>query len=195
MNPQQLQDRLRAIGASYNSPLTLAKDYANGIAYGAGGQQLANMVFDGADPNPLVSGMLAGPAYRAARQVGRLSAMKTSKAVMFENLDPTDYEAVAANGQEVLSMYGANAPIASTLGLASQIASVGGAGTSAYNSIFGGDDIDNNIPSAAIGGMALAALAPLTFRRMQELSRAKASQKASQQPTANFNTIALGQSL
>jgi hypothetical protein len=117
-------------------------DYGVGGALGIGGQAALNAVTSGADPNPVLSGVLMAPALTYGLRKGRAkyyderpipNAFNQS---LLGNMDSNPYQKAA--------LYGSAASM------------VGGLGGSIYNSLAGGADIDNNIPAAA-----LAAIVPI----------------------------------
>lgn len=119
-------------------------DYGAGALLGIAGQQGANWLMGGADPNPLVSGALMAPALTQALRYGRgRFAPQGSDMAMMNNamVDRT----MASTGLPNYALLGS-------------AASLGGGGlASAYNIAFGGNEIDNNIPASV-----LAAAVPLT---------------------------------
>lgn len=119
-------------------------DYGTGALLGIAGQQGANWLTGGSDPNPLVSGALMAPALTQALRYGRgRFAPKSSDMARMNNamVDRT----MASTGIPSYALLGS----AASLG--------GGALTSAQNIAFGGNDVDNNIPASI-----LAAAVPLT---------------------------------
>lgn len=166
MNPLQLPARyLKGYGA--NRGIQEAVDYGLGAAIGAGGQQLMNWATQGADPNPLLSGALFAPIgaglVRSGRGMSALSrayageptfAGDTRNAVLLENQLTNPYTQAALAG--------------SLAGM------IGGAGTSIYNTVAGGDDIDNNLVA---GGLALlGGLAPITYSMVRGRGNTMASE-------------------
>tara|TARA_R110002126_G_scaffold5021_7_gene26373 strand:- start:7680 stop:8234 length:555 start_codon:yes stop_codon:yes gene_type:complete len=129
--------RKYAMGLGGNMPIQQAVDYGSAALVGAGAQQLNNMVLGGSDPNPLLSGALFSPLGTAVLRAGRGS----TPSGFARNMD--------LNLSTFQNPYGAAAYNASLAG------AVTGAGTSLYNTIVGGADVDNNmvtIPAALLAG-------------------------------------------
>lgn len=119
-------------------------DYGTGALLGVAGQQGANWLMGGADPNPLVSGALMAPALTQALRYGR------------GRFAPQGSDMAKMNNAMVdRTMASTGLPSYALLGSAASLG--GGALTSAQNIAFGGNDIDNNIPASI-----LAAAVPLT---------------------------------
>lgn len=119
-------------------------DYGTGALLGVAGQQAANWLMGGADPNPLISGALMAPALTQALRYGR------------GRFAPQGSDMAKMNNAMVdRTMASGGIPGYALLGSAASLG--GGALTSAQNIAFGGNDIDNNIPAAI-----LATAVPLT---------------------------------
>ena len=133
-------DRLKdyALGVGTPGLYQNIADYGSAAALGVAGQQGANWLMGGADPNPLISGALMAPLgvplVRHGRGMIDPSVIAVNKA---RNTQYSDLEKY---------LYG---------GSAASLA--GGTLASAQNIAFGGNDIDNNIPASV-----LAVAAPLT---------------------------------
>ena len=125
-------------------------DYGSAAALGVAGQQGMNMVSGGADPNPFISGALMAPlgAYGLRQGRAKLFSGNPSGGNANRNLA----EGMLDNPYSQAALYGSGASLA------------GGIGTSAYNTIAGGDDIDNN--NAALILAALGSVAPITMGMM-----------------------------
>lgn len=136
-----------AMGLGENLPIQNAVDYGAAGLIGAGAQQLNNMVLGGSDPNPLLSGALFAPLGTAALRAGR--AMTPSG--FDRNMD--------LNLSTFQNPYGAAAYNASLAG------AVTGAGTSLYNTVAGGADVDNNM--VTILAALLAGAFPLASRMIK----------------------------
>ena len=150
-----------AMGVDPNSMYQNIADYGGAAALGVAGQQGANWLMGGADPNPLMSGALMAPALTQALRYGRgRFAPQGSDMAMMNNamVDRT----MASTGIPSYALVGS----AASLG--------GGALTSAQNIAFGGNDIDNNIPASI-----LASAVPLTAYLMNRRAAAKANQPIS----------------
>lgn len=130
-------NQLRRILAGTADPLVQnIADYGGAATLGVGGQQLANMVTGGADPNPLVSGALMTPSLalglRGSRAVmadtpyGR----RTNKGLMAEQF---------SNPYSQAALYGSGASM------------VGGGATNLLNTISSGEDIDPNNVALGLG--------------------------------------------
>lgn len=135
-------DKLKgyALGTGANPLYQNIADYGTAAALGVAGQQSANWLTGGADPNPLISGALMAPFGTSLVRAGR------------GMIDPSVKAAnVARNNAIQNNQYEKAAYIGSMASL------LGGGLTSAQNIAFGGNDIDNNIPASI-----LAAAAPLT---------------------------------
>ena len=115
-------------------------DYGTAAALGVAGQQAANWLTGGADPNPLISGALMAPFGTSVVRAGRGMIDPRVKAV-----NAARDNAIQNNQYEKAAYIGSMASL------------LGGGLTSAQNIAFGGNDIDNNIPAAI-----LATAAPLT---------------------------------
>lgn len=115
-------------------------DYGTAAALGVAGQQAANWLTGGADPNPLISGALMAPFGTSVVRAGRGMIDPTVKAV-----NAARDNAIQNNQYEKAAYIGSMASL------------LGGGLASAQNIAFGGNDIDNNIPAAI-----LATAAPLT---------------------------------
>ena len=158
MNPLQLSARyLKGYGA--NRGIQEAVDYGLGAAIGAGGQQLMNWATQGADPNPLLSGALYAPIgaalARSGRGVGAMGREMSRDFMGPSGLYSSDKRNLALLENQLTNPYTQAALAGSLAGM------VGGAGTSIYNTVAGGDDIDNN---TIAGGLALlGGIAPLTY--------------------------------
>lgn len=170
MNPQVLKERLVKAAEMYNSPQTAAFDYAKGIAIGAAGQQAMNWITPGSDPNPLISGALYSPIYRMNKQHGRINELSLAKEAMKAGVvDESNFGNVVLDAaKNTFQKFAQDAPIENALGWAAGAGTLGGAGTSIYNVVAGGQDIDNNIPSSVVNALALAALAPLTYKLLRQ---------------------------
>lgn len=128
---------LKRLLAGTADPLTQQiADYGAATALGIGGQQLANMVTGGADPNPLVSGALMAPSLALGLRGGRAVmadtpyGRKVNKTLMAEQLN---------NPYSQAALYGSAASM------------VGGGATNLLNTISSGDDIDPNNAAIALG--------------------------------------------
>ena len=139
--------RKYAMGLGDNMPIQQAVDYGSAALVGAGAQQLNNMVLGGSDPNPLLSGALFAPLGTATLRAGR--AMNPSGFARNTDLNLSTFQ----------NPYGAAAYNASLAGAAT------GAGTSLYNTVAGGADIDNNV--VTIPAALLAAAFPLASRMIK----------------------------
>lgn len=129
--------RKYAMGLGDNMPIQQAVDYGTAGLVGAGAQQLNNMVLGGSDPNPLLSGALFAPLGTAMLRGGR-------------SVTP---EALGRNLE--LNMAAFKNPYTAAAYNASLAGAVTGAGTSLYNTVAGGADVDNNmvtIPAALLAG-------------------------------------------
>ena len=170
MNSQALKERLMKVAEIYNSPQTAAFDYAKSIAIGAAAQQAMNWATDGSDPNPLVSGVLYSPLRRMQKQHGRINELSLAREAMKAGkVDESNLkDVVFSAAKNTFQKFAQDAPIENALGWAASIGALGGAGTSIYNVVTDGQDIDNNISSAVINGLALAALAPLTYKLLRQ---------------------------
>lgn len=115
-------------------------DYSLGAALGISGQSILNAATDGYDPNAVISGALMAPALTYGLRRGRTEYFKgrpipeTFNQGLLNDMDKSPYQKAA--------LYGSAASI------------VGGLGGSAYNTVAGGNDIDNNIPAAALATIA-----------------------------------------
>lgn len=172
MNPLQLSARyLQGYGA--NRGIQEAVDYGLGAAIGAGGQQLMNWATQGADPNPLLSGALFAPVGAAAvrgRRLNRDIARADDGEDVYtrgalrnaERLgNQIPYPDKIPYLKDLSGIGNRPNPYAQAALLGSLAGMVGGAGTSIYNTVAGGDDIDNN---TIAGGLALlGSIAPLTY--------------------------------
>jgi hypothetical protein len=163
----EVQNQLRQIAENYASRKNMAFDYANGAVLGALAQQGINAVTDGVDPNPLVSGLLYAPIYRGNKQLANASTMALSEQAFKTGKGVADLDLKAA-ATRALEKYAYGSPIEASLTAGSYAASLGNAGTSAYNLVTSGEDIDNNIPA---GLTALAAIAPTAFYLLRNRSK------------------------
>lgn len=126
-------------------------DYGTAAALGTVGQQAMNIVSPGADPNPLLSGVLAAPVLTAGGRFLRGS------------INPFSAMADSLRINQQLAN-----PIESRLLGASTAAGLSGLATSGINSFTGGTDYDNNVIAANVAGggllgsALLAGLAPLS---------------------------------
>ena len=112
-------------------------DYGSAAALGAAGQQAMNIVSPGADPNPLLSGVLAAPIVALGGRTLRGAINPNSRgrdawAAARQTTNP--YEQAALTG----SLGGL------VLGQAANLS----------NTTFGGNDIDPNIPASILAGVA-----------------------------------------
>lgn len=123
-------------------------DYGTAAAIGAGGQQLMNWATPGADPNPLISGVLAAPTLA-------LSGRMVRGAI---NPDSRSRDAWAA-ARQTTNPYEQAALIGSLGGV------LGGGLTNAQNTAFGGADIDPNIAASIFAGIAPIAASLVNRRR------------------------------
>ena len=119
-------------------------DYGTGTLLGVAGQQGANWLMGGADPNPLISGALMAPALTQALRYGRGKFAPQGSDMAKVNNAMVD-RTMASTGLPAYALLGSTASLG------------GGALTSAQNIAFGGNDIDNNIPASI-----LATAVPLT---------------------------------
>lgn len=145
-------DKLKgyALGTGANPIYQNIADYGTAAALGIAGQQGANWLMGGADPNPLISGALMAPFGTSLVRAGR------------SMIDPTVKAAnVARNNAIENNQYEKAAYIGSMASL------LGGGLASAQNIAFGGNDIDNNIPAAI-----LATAAPLTAYLLSRRAKA-----------------------
>lgn len=161
-------DKLKgyALGTGANPLYQNIADYGTAAALGVAGQQGANWLMGGADPNPLVSGALMSPlvaggirgarGYAARNQLGGISQEMADK--------------MLASKHSSFGISGSRNPYELQAANIAGAGLLGGIGASAYNTLAGGADIDNNI-SAGI----LAAAAPLTAYLMNRRA-AKANQ-------------------
>lgn len=124
-------------------------DYGSAGLVGAAGQQVMNMVSPGADPNALISGVIASPLITLGGRFLRGSANPASRV--------RDARAVA---QTLTDPYTNSAVLGSAAG------ALGGGATSLYNTIAGGNDIDNNMTASI-----LATAAPLTASLLSRRQR------------------------
>lgn len=185
MNPLQLSARyLKGYGA--NRGIQEAVDYGLGAAIGAGGQQLMNWATPGADPNPLLSGALFSPIGAAAVRGGRLYR-DIARAYDGEDVytrgalrnaerlgNQIPYSDKIPYLKDLPSIGNRPNPYAQAALLGSLAGMVGGAGTSIYNTVAGGDDIDNNLIA---GGLALlGGLAPITYSMVRGRGNTMASE-------------------
>ena len=165
MNPLQLSARyLKGYGA--NRGIQEAVDYGLGAAIGAGGQQLMNWATQGADPNPLLSGALFSPVgaalVRSSRGLNAMSREITRDFASPSGLFSGDKRNLALLENQLTNPYTQAALAGSLAGM------VGGAGTSIYNTVAGGDDIDNNLVAAGVG--TLGAIAPIAYSMLRSKS-------------------------
>ena len=165
MNPLQLSARyLKGYGA--NRGIQEAVDYGLGAAIGAGGQQLMNWTTQGADPNPLLSGALFSPVgaalVRSSRGLNAMSREITRDFASPSGLVSGDKRNLALLENQLTNPYTQAALAGSLAGM------VGGAGTSIYNTLAGGDDVDNNLVAAGVG--TLGAIAPIAYSMMRSKS-------------------------
>ena len=121
-------------------------DYGTAAVLGAGGQQVMNWLSPGADPNPLVSGVLAAPLLTAAGRFTRGAIRPSSDMAAMNSLRLT---------QQLAN------PIESRLLGASTAAGLSSAVTSGINSFTGGVDYDNNVIAGNVAGGGLIASALL----------------------------------
>ena len=129
-------------GEGANDAYQAIADYGIAAALGAAGQQGANLLMGGADPNPLLSGALAAPALTFAGRGIRGSINPASR-----QRDAWNAARQVTNPYEQAALYG------------SATAGIGGALTSGYNSVASGADIDNNLVALGIGSIAPITLA------------------------------------
>jgi hypothetical protein len=141
---------LRRLLAGTADPLTQQiADYGAATALGIGGQQIANMVTGGSDPNPLISGALMAPSLALGLRGGRAVmadtpyGRKVNKTLMAEQLN---------NPYSQAALYGSAASM------------VGGGATNLLNTISSGDDIDPN--NVAIGLGLLGGTFPIAASMM-----------------------------
>lgn len=156
-------DKLKgyAMGTGANPLYQNIADYGSAAALGIVGQQGANWLMGGADPNPLLSGLLAAPLVTALGRGSRFTA---------ETLrNPQQTSASARNEALIARQIGNPYERAALAG--SIIGGLSGSATSLYNTVAGGTDYDNNLVSGGTG--ILAAAAPLTAYL---LSRRKTNQ-------------------
>ena len=140
--------RKYAIGLGDNLVAQQIADYGTAALVGAGAQQLNNMVLGGSDPNPLLSGALFAPLGTAMLRSGRSIIPNATQ----RNFD--------LNFDTFRNPYGGAAYNASLAG------AVTGAGTSLYNTVAGGADVDNNM--VTIPAALLAGVAPLAARLIKD---------------------------
>lgn len=162
MNPLQLSARyLKGYGA--NRGIQEAVDYGLGAAIGAGGQQLMNWTTQGADPNPLLSGALFSPVgaalVRSSRGLNAMGREITRDFASPSGLFSGDKRNLALLENQLTNPY-TQAALAGSLAGA-----VGGAGTSIYNTLAGGDDVDPNIAASIFAGIAPIAASLVNRRR------------------------------
>lgn len=175
MNPLQLSAQyLKGYGGRRG--IQEAVDYGLGAAIGAGGQQLMNWTTQGADPNPLLSGALFAPVGAGLVRGGRL--LKQSLSPEAYELEPAVVERLFAPNANRLfdaTPIGRNPnPYAQAALLGSLAGMAGGAGTSIYNTVTGGDDVDNNLIA---GGLALlGGVAPITYSMIRGRGNTMASE-------------------
>lgn len=136
--------RKYAMGLGENLPIQQVVDYGTASLVGAGAQQLNNMVLGGSDPNPLLSGALFAP-------LG--TAMLRGSRSLIPNATQRNFDLNISSFQNPYSAAAYNASLAGA---------VTGAGTSLYNTVAGGADIDNNM--VTIPAALLASVAPLAAR-------------------------------
>ena len=168
---------LQQLAKDYTSPATAFLDYGIGAGIGALGQQGMNWATDGADPNPLISGLLGAPINRAINQSTRSSSLGRAMLDLESANNPFE-KAVTGAFPNINKGLGSamgndhwikNSPIEMALGSAAMLGAVPvGAGTSIYNVATDGTDYDNNLTS---GLGALAALAPITYAIMNRNKR------------------------
>lgn len=142
--------RKYAMGLGENLPIQQVVDYGAAGLVGAGAQQLNNMVLDGSDPNPLLSGALFAP-------LG--TAMLRGSRSLIPNATQRNFDLNMSSFQNPYSAAAYNASLAGA---------VAGAGTSIYNTLAGGDDVDNNLVAAGVG--TLGAIAPIAYSMMRSKS-------------------------
>jgi hypothetical protein len=145
-------DSLRRLvrGTHQDSLYQNIADYSTAAALGIGGQQVANWVTGGADPNPLVSGALMTPALTYGLRQGRARAFAGTPQGGSVNRVLADE--MLSNPYSQAALYGSGASL------------VGGIGTNALNTITGGDDIDPNNAAMALG--LLGGVAPIAMSMM-----------------------------
>jgi hypothetical protein len=177
---QQIMELTQRLLREYNSPLKAASDYGVGFGVAAAGQQLMNATTQGADPNPLLSGLIGAPINRALWQSGRLlpastiyeagTAFAKGKLPLDAEMTPEQVQGFMNAGMHgALSKFAKDSPVELGLGTAAMLGAVPtGAATSIYNVATDGTDYDNNLTSA-LGG--LAALAPITYAIMNRRQR------------------------
>lgn len=139
------------LGMGKNPLVQDIADYGTGALLGVAGQQGANWLTGGADPNPLVSGALMAPALTQTLRYGRGRFAPQGSDMAMMNKAMVD-RTMASTGLPGYALLGS----AASLG--------GGALTSAQNIAFGGNDIDNNIPASILAG-AIPLTAYLMNRR------------------------------
>ena len=125
------------IGSPYAQ---LAQDYAIGAGTGIAGQQVANMVAGGADPDPLISGALMAPALGRVQRYSRGGVNP-----LYDN----DYVQATAIG--------------------SAASMLGGGATNLYNTFAGGTDYDPNVAAsvALLAGIAPLTYNLLKFKEVR----------------------------
>ena len=183
MNPIQLSARyLQGYGA--NRGIQEAVDYGLGAAIGAGGQQVMNWATQGADPNPLLSGAMFAPIGAGLVRGGRgLSVL--NRAFAGEPTFAGDSRNFALLKNQLTNPY-TQAALAG-----SAAAMVGGASTSIYNTLAGGDDVDNNLVASGLG--ILGSVAPIAYsmlrgRNADVANSAKAVYNIPENSTGRYRT-------
>jgi len=112
-------------------------DYGTAAALGTVGQQAMNIVSPGADPSPLLSGALAAPVLALGGRTLRGA------------INPASMQRDAWNAaRQTTNPYEQAALIGSLAGV------VGGQIANTQNTVFGGNDIDPNIPAGILAGLA-----------------------------------------
>jgi len=137
-------DKLKgyALGTGTNPLHQNIADYGTAAALGTVGQQVMNWTTLGADPNALVSGVLAAPLVTGLLRGGRSfhspEAMGANQALQLKS---------AANPYEQAALRGSAA------------AALTGGATSLYNTLTSGTDYDNNLIAGGAG--VLTGIAPI----------------------------------
>lgn len=166
-------DRLKdyALGVGTPGLYQNIADYGTAAALGVAGQQGANWLMGGADPNPLISGALMAPFGTSLVRAGRSMIDPRVRDI---NLARND--AIRSNPYEQSAYIGSMASL------------LGGGLTSAQNIAFGGNDIDNNIPASIF-----AAAAPLTAYLMNKRKGSTSAPKPpAQTPPSPSNSPGFG---
>lgn len=137
---------LKGVGA--NPIYQNIADYGTAAALGVAGQQAMNLISPGADPNPLLSGVLAAPVLTYGGRFLRGSI----------NPEARIRDALFMQRQ-------ATSPIEQGVLLGSGAGALAGGATSLYNTAATGVDYDNNLLAGGVG--SLAALAPISYSLMR----------------------------